>query len=59
MTSEFAPEVAKYPKSILPQQQFRECASLLFRSDSDAALIVRNVSCCVVYDSRVQYSGKI
>jgi len=30
MTSDFAPEVAKYPqKSILPQQQFRECASLL------------------------------
>jgi len=37
MTSDFAPEIAKYPKSILPQQQFRECASLLFRSVSDAA----------------------
>jgi len=29
MTSHFAPEVAKWPKSILPQQQFQECASLL------------------------------
>jgi len=49
MTSDFAPEVAKYPppQSILatikytyihmPQQQFRECASLMFRSVSDAA----------------------
>jgi len=30
MASEFTLEVAKYPKSILPQQQFRECANLLF-----------------------------
>ena len=35
MTSCFAPEVAKYPKSILPQQQFREYVSLLFRSIND------------------------
>jgi len=28
MPSDFAPLVAKYPKSILPGQQFRECASL-------------------------------
>jgi len=37
MTSDFAPEVAKYPKSILPQQQIRECGSLVFRSVRDAA----------------------
>jgi len=37
MTSGIASKVAKYPKSILPQQQFSECASLLFRSVSDAA----------------------
>jgi len=30
MTSDFALEVAKYPQSILPQQQFLEWASLLF-----------------------------
>ena len=36
MTSNFAPEVAKHPQ----KQQFRECASLLFRSVSDAA-------CCI------------
>jgi len=39
MTSDFAPEIAKYPKSILPQQQFWECASLLFRSVSDAGCL--------------------
>jgi len=37
MTSNFAPEVAEYPKSILPQQQFRARASLLFRFVSNAA----------------------
>jgi len=26
MTSDFAPEVAKYPKSMLPPQQFQEYA---------------------------------
>ena len=34
MTSDFAPEVANHP-----QQQFRECASLLFRFVSDAACL--------------------
>ena len=43
MTSDFAPEVAKYPKSILPQQHFRECVSLLFRSVSDAVCYVYTV----------------
>jgi len=36
---DFALELAKYPKSILPQQQFRECVSLLFCSISDAACL--------------------
>jgi len=36
MTSNFAPEVAKYAKSC----QFWECASLLFRSVSDAAFFI-------------------
>jgi len=35
----FAPEVAKYLKSILPQQQFRQYARLLFRSVSHAACL--------------------
>jgi len=39
MMSDFAPEVAKYLKIILPQQQFRECANLLFCSVSDAACL--------------------
>jgi len=43
MTSDFAPEVAKYPKSILPQQQFRECVSILSCTVSDAA----SFTCCV------------
>jgi len=37
MTSDFATEVAKYLKSILPHQEFWECASLLFHSIGDAA----------------------
>jgi len=42
MTSNFEPKVAKYSKSsllsnFLPQQQFRECASLLLHCVSDAA----------------------
>jgi len=45
MTSHFAPDVAKYTKSILPQQQFQECASLLFQSVSDAACWI----CCHLF----------
>jgi len=36
MMSYFAPVVAKYSKSILPQQQLWDSVSLLFRSVSDA-----------------------
>ena len=49
MTSDFLPEVAKYRKRNLPQQQFRECASLLFRSVSDAACSKQRNS-AVVYN---------
>jgi len=45
-----APEVAKYPKSILPQQQFWECASLLFCSINEAA--------CYVWDAML-YADRI
>jgi len=38
--SHFALEVAKYPKSVLPQQEFQEFASVLFHSVSDAACFV-------------------
>jgi len=39
MISDFAPEVAKYPKGILPQQQFWECVNL-FCSINDAACFI-------------------
>ena len=44
MTSDFAPEVANVHKSILLQQQFQECASVFFRSVSDAACFTRVAS---------------
>jgi len=49
MTSDFAPEVVKYAKSILPQQQIHECASLLSSSISDAAFYARQHICYSAY----------